>query len=888
MKRLILLFLFVGSLNSQIINNCPNLDLSLGNFTNWVGFTGTPPNGGCCPINTPIIGIVANRHVVTTAPGTDQTQGGPIAALTNTPSGYPRAARLGNQLTGRQAEALRYTYTPTMNTALFEYNYAAVLQDVGHSAAQQPRFELQVIDANNQAIPCTYYLVIAAANVPNWNSQGNIRWRNWTKIGVDLSAQVGTPITIEARTGDCSLSGHYGYGYIVGSCRPLVITTAYCVGDSVATLIAPDGFSNYRWFIQGQPQVLSTQQAYVINNPTNGITYEVEISSVSGCIATLSTVVNPVIVYPGFTYTTGCNNLVNFTDTTFVLNGFAGAWTWDFGDGNTSTQQNPSHNYAQPGTYQVTLNVASTVGCDSAITLPVAVDSDPVADFSLPTNCGITNAFTDLSFVPNGLGNLTGWLWNYGDGNTSNAQNPTHTFAAPGTYNISLTVTSSNTCTHTVTQSYTHNPFPTANFTASTECNLDATVFTDNSTVLLNNNVTQWNWFFGNGSTSNSQNPQHIFTSPGTYNVMLVATTDGGCADTAIVPVTVHPNPQPNFQFTEICNGSTTSFTNTSNILTGNIVAYDWNFGDAALAPSQQESPTVFYPNNGTFPVTLTATSEFGCAASVTQNVNVWPKPQVDFSANVTSGCFPVTPTFNNLTTIASGSIVSWVWTFGDGRTSNQQSPSNAYPNAAGDYTVSLTAVSDRGCDSTVTFIDYITVFPQPIAQFGYTPPFPTIIETTVLFINQSFLGESFFWNLGDGTTSQAFSPNHTYAQDTATYDITLVATNQYGCVDSTTHPVKINPKYTIFIPNAFSPNADGVNDHFRVQGLGIVELVMRIFDRWGDPVTTLENLDPMNKGWNGTKNGTEMKQDIYVYRIQARDIFGEWQEYYGQINLIR
>jgi gliding motility-associated-like protein len=885
MKKLSLIIIsLLVTLNmfSQLINNCPNLDLSMGNFTNWVGFTGQPPNGGCCPINTPIVGIVANRHVVTNAPGTDVTQGGFVAALSNTPPGYQRAARLGNQLTGRQAEALRYTFTPNQNTSLFEYNYAAVLQDVGHSPTQQPRFELQVFNSNGQTIPCTFYQVVASPNVPNWNSQGNIRWRNWTKVGVDLSSNIGTPVTIEARTGDCSLSGHYGYGYIVGSCRPLIITTAYCVGDSVATLIAPDGFISYQWRIQGQPQILSSQQSYIINNPTNGITYEVQISSVSGCVATLSTIVNPVIVYPGFTYTTGCNNLVNFTDTTFILNGFAGNWVWDFGDGNTSTQQNPSHNYAQPGTYQVTLNVASTVGCDSAITLPVIVDSDPIADFLINKNCGLTNQYNDISSFPNNLGVITNWLWNFGDGNTSTSQNPIHTHSQYGTYNITLTVTSSNGCTSSIIKEFTHNPLPTVDFTSSNVCNLDSTNLFDSSTVPLGVGVNNWVWILGDGNISNLQNPSHVYNSPGLYNVGLIVTTDSGCVDTFYSDVIVHPNPNPLFLSNDVCLYDTTVFVNASFIVSGVISQYFWNFGLPNLLNNSFDSSLV-YPTHGQYLVTLSAISDMGCIDSISRIVNVWPKPIPDFNSNILSGCYPVSPTFTNTSTIEGGSISDFIWEFGNGVLTSETNPTFSYPNVAGTYSITLIAISNMGCDSTITKVDYITVNPQPIAEFRYIPPFPTIVESTVQFINLSFLGNSYFWNLGDGNFSMVESPNHTYAQDTASYYVTLVTTNQFGCVDSITHKLTIGPTFTIFIPNTFTPNGDGVNDIFKVYGTGITEVNMKIFDRWGLLTFQQGDLKPMNVGWNG---GNSPVNGTYVYEIDVRDIFGEWHLIYGKVNI--
>ncbi len=886
-KQLLRLFLVlgfsVGVLSAQNqgnlvqVNNCPNLDLSMGNFTNWVGRTGS-----CCPINLPTVGIVNGRHTIM-SPGNDPI----VPALPLVPPGYTRSARLGNSGTGAQGEGLRYTYNVASISALFEYVFAVVLEDPGHSASQQPRFELQVLNQNNQPIPCTFYQVTAAGNIPGFQTSGGVRWRNWTKVGVDLTGYIGQNVTIEARTGDCSLSGHYGYGYLVGSCSPLVISVAYCIGDSVATLIAPNGFSNYQWRIQGNPTIISTQQSHIINNPANGIVYECVVTSVMGCSATLSAVVNPVIPFPGFTYTTGCGNTVNFTDTTFVQNGIAATWVWDFGDGNTSTQQNPTHVYAAPGTYNVKLKAGTTVGCPDSVVIPVTVDADPVAQFAPPTQCGLTGTYTDQSFVPNGQGNITGWLWNFGDGNTSTQQSPTHTYAQSGQYNVSLTVTSSNGCNNTFTVPLATNAYPNANFTGSTECHLDSTAFTDQSVVQLTN-ITNWLWFFGDGTTSTQQHPNHVYQAPGTYNVTLIAGTAANCTDTITQQITVKPNPQPAFNSTQVCIGLPTTFTNLSNISSGIINGYNWDFGHPAVPASIQDNPTVQYPTFGTFNVTLTATSDLNCVGSVTQPVNIWPRPDVSFNAGPLAGCAPVSPQFNNTTTIAAGQVVTWLWNFGDGAFSTVMNPNHLYPNAAGTYSVTLLAVSDRGCDSTIVIPNYITVYPQPDAEFAYTPPFPTVLKTRIQFVNQSIQGESYAWEFGEGSTSTIANPVFTYPMDTGTYYVTLVAYNSFGCADTVQHALRIGPDYTLFIPNTFTPNADGFNDHFKVHGMGIVEVTMDIFDRWGDKVASLQNLEPMQKGWDGTKDREPVKQDVYVYKIMARDIFGEWHEYHGNINLVR
>jgi gliding motility-associated-like protein len=859
MVRLILLFLFIGNLFSQQpINNCPNLDLSFGNFTNWVGRTGS-----CCPINLPTTGIVNGRHTIMN-PGNDPI----IPALTLTPPGYNRSARLGNSSTGAQAEGLRYTYNVQNNTSLFEYVFAVVLQDPGHSPSQQPRFELQVLNQNNQPIPCTFYQVTAAGNVPGFQTQGGVRWRNWTKVGVDLLSYVGQNVTIEARTGDCSLSGHYGYGYIVGSCQPLVITVAYCIGDSVATLFAPSGFSSYQWRIQGQSQVLSTQQSHVINNPSNGITYTCTVTSVMGCTATLSAVINPVISTSNFNYTTNCNNIVNFTDATTVINGIPSLWNWDFGDGNTSTQQNPTHQYTQPGVYQVRLISGALANCPDTIIQQVIVSSDPISNFILPTTCGNTVQFIDSSYTILNLGNINSWSWNFGNGQTSTQQNPTITFTQPGTYNITLTV-SSNNCTNTITKPFQVKPFPIADFTNPSECLFDTMFITNNSVSLIDTNF----WDFGDGTQSGDYNPAKIYQNFGTYNITLITTNIYGCSDTINKPVTIYPLPTPNFTFNNVCDGTPITFINTTNY-----PQINWSLG------GNTDTLNYLFDSYGTYNVTLNTVDSNGCSNDITKAIEIYPNPIVNFIANDTSGCFPLSILFTNQSQIPSGQIIDWTWNLGNLIINDEYNVSTSYPNTYSTYNITLTATSDKGCTSVLTKNNYITVYPQPTAEFRYEPSSPTIINPRVQFINQSLLADNYFWNFGDNNVSVIENPVHTYLADTGTYIIFMYVSNEFGCKDTITHPITIKPIYTIYIPNTFTPNGDFINDLFKVQGTGIVECNMFIYNRWGELIFKQFNLDPLLRGWDG-KN---YKQDVYSYLIEVRDMFGEWYKYIGQLNLIR
>jgi gliding motility-associated-like protein len=869
--------LFAGLLLSGITlhgQNCPNANFSQGNFTNWQGYTGS-----CCPISVPSFGIINGRHTIMSGAGTDPNTGNQLTVVA---PGFTYSARLGNDNTGAQAEALRYTYIPDPTSSLFIYNYAVVLEDPSHSPSEQPRFEIEVRDQFGNVIPCTFYQVAAGNGIPGFQSYNGIRWKDWTTVGLDLTAYIGTPVTIEGRTGDCSLSGHYGYGYMVGSCQPLEIEVRYCIGDTAAVLVAPDGFQSYQW------STGETTQSITINNPTPG-TQNITclITSVTGCQATLNTVINPIIVYPGFEWDPVCNYGIQFTDTSTVDFNFLNQWEWDFGDNNSSTSQNGTHTYSAPGQYDVTLIAISNAGCRDTITMQVEVEEDPIAGFILPDDCGLTVDFIDTSYVPNGLGTITDWDWNFGDNNTDTIQSPTHTYGSINIWDVELVVTDTRGCTDTLVQQFTSNPYPVADFTFTSECIGDSTQFTDQSTVLYTN-ISDWDWSFGGGGTDTTQSPAHLFSPAGNYNVQLIVSTPAGCSDTAQQQLTVYPYPVVDFTATEPCESYSTAFNNLSAIQFGNINSYTWNFGSPAVGTSYLNNPTVTYPGYGVYNVTLIAVGDNNCTDSITKQVTVWPDPVLDFTADPLAGCWPINPLFDNLSTIPMGQISTYQWTFGDLTSSTAFEPQHLYPNAPGSYTVTLYAVSDHGCDTTITKPNYITVYPQPTAEFMHEPDYMTVIAPETQFINLSVLGNSYEWDFGDGTNSTLENPYHIYPNDTATYPVQLITTNVYGCKDTVQYNVIIHPTFTIYVPNTFTPNADGFNDVFKIVGIGLVEANLLIFDRWGEPLARLDKDQAMTTGWDGTYAGETVKEDVYVYKLSVLDIFGDTHEYHGQINVVR
>ncbi len=330
--------------------------------------------------------------------------------------------------------------------------------------------------------------------------------------------------------------------------------------------------------------------------------------------------------------TSGCAPLtVNFTDES---TGDITAWDWDFGDGGSSTAQNPSHEYTSGGTYTVALTVTGPGGSDTETkTNYITVNVAPTTDFVGSPTSGtepLTVDFTDQS-----TNNPTSWDWDFGDGGTSTAQNPSHEYTAAGTYTVTLTAT--NACgsdIETKTDYITVDPClaPVADFSGSpTSGDYPLMVnFTDLST----NSPTSWDWDFGDGGTSTAQNPSHEYTAAGTYTVTLTATNACGSdveTKTDYITVTEPPCDPPVADF----SGSPTSgdyplTVNFTDLSTNSPTSWDWDFGDGGTSTAQ--NPSHEYTAAGTYTVSLTATNSCGSDTETKTDYITVTEPTVDYA----------------------------------------------------------------------------------------------------------------------------------------------------------------------------------------------------------------------------------------------------------------
>lgn len=446
---------------------------------------------------------------------------------------------------------------------------------------------------------------------------------------------------------------------------------------------------------------------------------------------------------------------------------------WDFGDGTTSTLQNPNHTYLAQGNYNIKLITYDTYGCPSIKIRAnyIQVSPNPDAEFTVNTTvgCSASQVFNFLSTSSA----VNTWSWDFGDGNTSSLNNPNHTYNASGTYTVALTVTNTIGCINKVVLNdyilvaAPQTPVFTVN--SATGCLPLGFTFTNQSTSSVS-----WLWNFGDSETSIDEHPSHTYQNSGNYTVSLTITTDNNCTYTKTINnfISIANNPVSNFSISNTNNCSPINVQLTDH--STNAIAWQWDFGDGYTSTLQNPSHT--YATNGSYSITLHSFGTLGCVSTYKYtNAVILAAPVASFNANYTPGCTPLTTNFVN----TSANAVQWLWNFGDGTFSNLKDPAHTY-NLPGDYTVSLVAFDTQGCSDTLTLNSYIHVIN---AAGSYIPP-ATItgcVPFNTTFSNIAPGAVSWFWNFGDGGTSTQQNPSHTYITS-GFYTVSLSVQLSGGC----------------------------------------------------------------------------------------------------------
>jgi gliding motility-associated-like protein len=403
--------------------------------------------------------------------------------------------------------------------------------------------------------------------------------------------------------------------------------------------------------------------------------------------------------------------------------------------------------------------------------------------------------------------------------------------------------------------------------------------------------INSFRWEFdinGTIETINDWNAAVEFPTPDVYFGQLILNPGTSCGDTAHIQVNVFPSIVSDFQFAyDTCVAGPVSFTDLSYTGAGadSISTWEWNFGDGIFSPEQD--PEHIYQLPGNIPVTLRVEDVNGCIATKTRTVPYFPVPQfLVVAPSEYIGCQPASIFFQNLSfPVDSNYTVNW--DFGDGTTGIGISPTHVY-NDLGVFTVSLEIISPLGCQTDTIWPDLITVLPSPVAGFSFSPLQPSNLAPTVQFSDESVDAVKWKWSFGGSGTSVEQDPVYTFP-DTGMQVIRQVVFHESGCPDTALQLLDVIPEVRYHLPNAFTPNGDGVNDFFGGNGMmeGATNFNMSIWNRYGEKL--FETADPFER-WNGRKNSTGdlAPQGVYVVQVYFKGPRGKPMHVKGFATLIK
>jgi PKD repeat protein len=442
-------------------------------------------------------------------------------------------------------------------------------------------------------------------------------------------------------------------------------------------------------------------------------TFFIEVTNDNNCIGRDTIIIDTNGIAPtvNFTAQNFCSNSpTSFINTSITSDGSnIISEKWFFGDGDSTSIQNPSHQYLTSTTYNLSIVITTDSGCVNTLDSIIEIHKPPTTGFFVSTNpicSGDLTNFTDNSFSTDGTVNT--WLWNFGDTgtvDTSSLQHPSYEFPITNIYNVQLITTTQHGCSDTATNSITVKQSPINSFTTSNLCIGSNTQFTNTS----QGNIFALNWDFGDFNTSTLNDPSHSFSTPGAHLVSLATTEVNGCSDTTETLITIFENPIANFDVIDFCAESSTQLFDSSSTNSGIITNWNWNIVNHSNNSIDQH-PTFSFTtiDTGYYYLDLIVTTDFGCTDSIRDSINILPLPVPDFNFDPTTGAPPLTVNFTNIT---NGNN-QYLWSFGDDSSSILHSPSHIYQDSS-NYNIKLIATSSYGCiDSTnksIYIIDPIT-----------------------------------------------------------------------------------------------------------------------------------------------------------------------------------
>lgn len=554
-----------------------------------------------------------------------------------------------------------------------------------------------------------------------------------------------------------------------------------CAGNPITLLAGEAANLTYLWNDN------SINDSLIIDSSG---TYSITVKNTNNCIATDSINITIVGQAPsvGFQNTLACKNtLVSFMDTSIAFSGnIITQWYWDFGDTtivtDTSNISNPNYTYTENGVYTINLLVTTNVGCQQSLIKNITVYSSPTIELGADTVLCAGNFIFPLSQSGNGLT----YLWN------DNTINDSIMIGLSGIYVVE--VTNGDNCKIKDSISViVPGEAPTANFSNSIACHNSITSFLDLSLPPSGDTITNWSWDFGNiitvDDTSDIQNSSYTYVDTGAYTINLTVTTNVGCKQSITKNIHVYPKPIVDFTNAIACQNDTTFFTNAITTLGYPISTYLWDFGDTINNSSATANPFHIFSQNTNYQVTLTATNNQGCVNFITKPVTVKDEVSADFTYSTSCVGVPVLFSDNSIVP-APNNMNTRQWNFFPG-TATGLNPTKTYT-VADTFLVKLAVIGINGCNSSIT--KQIIVHTPPVANFNT----PVVCEKDSFIIQDNSLPQNgtltaWQWKI-DGVVFSAMQNPGLIINTVSNPLIQLITQNSFGCVDSITKTVVVNP----------------------------------------------------------------------------------------------
>jgi gliding motility-associated-like protein len=671
---------------------------------------------------------------------------------------------------------------------------------------------------------------------------------------------------------------------VIDNTLTLIGSAAFCPDGTQGAILQVLPADSIQWYLNNVaiPGATGTQ-----HNVLQSGNYHATLFMNTGC--SLSTLSRTITVYamPDAVFsvntTDQCllNNQFVFTNSSTISSGSM-QFDWDFGDANFSNLANPTHSYTAPGTYIVKLLATSNNGCKDSSFFTVNVFTMPVADFSINS---IDQCFKDHQFVFTNNSSIAAgtisYEWDMGDGTKLTTTNASYSYTQPGTYIVTLKVTSDRNCIDT--KSFTVRAFasPLTAFTVnkSEQCLLNNQfVFTNNSSV--SSGSMGFTWEMGDGNIFPVPAPTHSYLQAGTYTVKLLGVTDNGCRDSSFFNVIVDPQPLAAFTVNaaEQCfTNNQFVFTNTSSILWGSM-QYVWDLGDGTSVPGTNAIKSYTVP--GDYMIKLIATSDKGCIDDSSFSVRNYPLAIADFDIARQPVCINAEVPIINKTINNIYNNIVYLWDFGNSQTASGRIPVYSYP-APGNYTIRL-SVHLPICPLDITTKEMNMIIEAPVPGIKY--PDKTAIFNFPEQLQARNVGTSVLWKPATSLDNRtSYSP---VFKGITSQLYTIELKTPVGCVTVDTQFVHALRKVEIYVPTSFTPDNNGKNDLLRPLLYGFEKVnYFRIFDRWGKLLYEMRSDRP---GWDGMKNGKPQEMQTLVWMIEAVDVDGKVHRKQGTTILLR